>query len=326
MDSPTQNRRPKPAEPAPGGAPSRSASIGILTYQRPEQAIRCLEGVDAVINDPLPGSWSIVEILVVDNDPDGSARSVVTAHAGAAAGPAVRYVHEPVPGVATARNRALLEARGDVLVFIDDDEVPNPGWPHGLLTVLDETGAALVGGPVLSEFTSPPPSWVVDGGFFERDDPPHRSPQTWLRSGNLAIDRAQIDAAGVRFDPRYRQGEDSAFTRTACAAGLDLRWSTEGSITEFVSPDRYSVQWRLRREYRSHRAWTRTSLDLAGGAVGRLTARARAAAIALVRAAQGTVELMGGAATGSRIRRIDGLTRLAGAAGRMVEIAAYRRA
>lgn len=302
------------------------ASIGILTHRRPEELKRCLDGVLTAVAQPMPGSWSIAEVLVIDNDPDGSARPTVSATADTADGPpAIRYVHEPVGGVAHARNRALAEAAGDVLVFIDDDEIPGEGWPHGLLEVLDETGAAMVGGPVLTEFTSHPPKWIVDSGFFQRDLPQHRSRQSWLRSGNLAIDLHQVRGAGLQFDPRFRQGEDSAFTRQARAAGLDLRWSTKGAITEFVGADRFSTGWRLRREYLSNRAWTRTSLDLAHGASGRSKARARALGVATARAVQGLVRVVSGLPAGGAARRVEGLASVAGAAGRVVELAAYRR-
>lgn len=303
-----------------------STSIGILTYRRPDEVKRCLEAVLAAIDSQPAGSWSVAEVLVVDNDPDGTARPVVSeAHDRSIGAVSVRYVHEPIPGVATARNRAMAEASGDVLVFIDDDEVPGDQWPQGLLAVLEETGAAMVGGPVLTEFSSPPPGWIIAGDFFRREDPEHKSPQEWLRSGNLAVDLRQVRQAGVGFDPRYRQGEDSAFTRVARAAGLDLRWSTCGAVTEFVGADRFSSRWRMRRDYLSNRAWTRASLDLAGGRTRRVIVRARAVAVAIVRAVQGIGQLATGVAVGRRERSVHGLAAVAGAAGRIVETVTYRR-
>ena len=44
-------------------------------------------------------------VLVVDNDPEAGARETCTGYH-----PAVRYVHEPRPGIAAARSRALREA------------------------------------------------------------------------------------------------------------------------------------------------------------------------------------------------------------------------
>ena len=71
--------------------------------------------------------------VVVDNDADESSRAVVTA---AKLPWPVVYVVEPERGIPFARNRAVREAAdSDFVVFIDDDEIPEPGmaarswWP-----------------------------------------------------------------------------------------------------------------------------------------------------------------------------------------------------
>jgi O-antigen biosynthesis protein len=66
------------------------------------------------------------EVIVVDNVPrDGLTRAAVTALAES--GP-VRYFTEDKPGSASARNRALPEARGEFLVFTDDDAIVDRHW------------------------------------------------------------------------------------------------------------------------------------------------------------------------------------------------------
>ncbi|MEZ5341322.1 MAG: glycosyltransferase [Acidimicrobiales bacterium] len=69
------------------------------------------------------------------------------------------------------RNAAIDNAVGDIVCFIDDDELVGVNWPGGLIDVMTRTGAALTGGPVDTTFALAPPSWVVDGGFFNRDNP-----------------------------------------------------------------------------------------------------------------------------------------------------------
>jgi glycosyltransferase involved in cell wall biosynthesis len=64
-------------------------------------------------------------VIVIDNDPDAGARATVTGWADVG----VRYAHEPRPGISAARNRGIDEsALADALVYIDDDEMPAPGW------------------------------------------------------------------------------------------------------------------------------------------------------------------------------------------------------
>ncbi len=260
--APEAASRPPEAPPPP----PPSVTVGILTYQRPaslETTLRSLVSA-GVTTDPTPDrGWRLAEIVVVDNDAIPTARDTVSRFAADhGLEQVLRHAHEPTPGLAAARNRALDEARGDVLVFIDDDERATDGWPGGLVRMLATTDADLVGAPVLTEFTETPPTWVVDGGFFVRDDPPHGSRQPWLRSGNLAIDLASVRRNDIRFDPRFSRtgGEDVAFSFAAVERGLALRWAEGEAVVEDVGPDRTTAAWILRRSRRAAAAYTRAQL------------------------------------------------------------------
>jgi len=99
--------------------PLRFSAI-IATKGRPADLAETLAGL--LRADPAP-----MEVLVVDGDERRSAQAVVEAAATPGdAGPALRYVHS-APGLTLQRNRGVLEARGDVVVFLDDDvEVNTP--------------------------------------------------------------------------------------------------------------------------------------------------------------------------------------------------------
>jgi glycosyltransferase involved in cell wall biosynthesis len=98
-----------------------TATVAICTRERPDDLRRTLQAVCRLQPAPL-------EVLVVDNAPSSRATHEVTA--GFAS---VRYIVEPIRGLNTARNRALREARGDVIAFTDDDATPEPEWLGGLL-------------------------------------------------------------------------------------------------------------------------------------------------------------------------------------------------
>ncbi len=101
--------------------PPSGVTIAICTHDRPALLERALESVVRQATAP-------DEVLVVDNAaPDGATRALVEGRF-----PGVRYVIEPVPGLDFARNRALTEARGDILAFLDDDAVAAPGWADAL--------------------------------------------------------------------------------------------------------------------------------------------------------------------------------------------------
>jgi glycosyltransferase involved in cell wall biosynthesis len=68
-------------------------------------------------------------VLVVDNGSVSTDSATVVAESGL---PRCEYVIEPQPGLARARNRALRAVSTQMVAWIDDDEVADPGWIHWL--------------------------------------------------------------------------------------------------------------------------------------------------------------------------------------------------
>ncbi len=97
------------------------ATVAVCTRERPDDLQCCLSALEAMPDDGQ-------EIVVIDNAPATDAtRRVVERH------PRARYVREDHRGLNAARNRALAEAAHDVVAFIDDDAVADPGWLRGLV-------------------------------------------------------------------------------------------------------------------------------------------------------------------------------------------------
>jgi succinoglycan biosynthesis protein ExoM len=284
--------------------------IGVLTYRRPDDlraALPLLVRQAGAL--PRPGT-----VLVVDNDPAGSGRAVVTAIGS----DAVRYVHEPEPGIAAARNRALDEAAGaDLLVFVDDDERPVGGWlAHLVETYLVDQPAAVVG-PVVSEFEREPDAWVRAGRFFDRRRLATGTVTDVAATNNLLLDLAQLRSAGVRFDARFglSGGSDMLLTRQLSAAGGRLVWCDEAVVVDVVPASRVTRDWVLRRAYRSGNTWSRTSVVLARGRAGRLAVRVRLVGQGAVRVLGGLLREAVGVLTRSLPHRAHGRRTLARGAG-----------
>lgn len=126
-------------EEAPGVTHGLGLSIVVCTRDRPEDLATCLRNLSG-----LDKGGHRVEIVVVDNHPASGLTAAVVAGF-----PAVRYETETRPGVACARNRGVLAARGEIVAFIDDDVVVPPGWPARLLAPFADPRVACVTGLVL---------------------------------------------------------------------------------------------------------------------------------------------------------------------------------
>jgi len=99
--------------------------VAVCTRNRPQVMRRCLQRLRDL-------QYPRLEILVVDNAPtDDSTQTLV--REAALDDARVRYVREERPGLACARNRAVLEARGQLLAFTDDDVSVDSLWVHGLV-------------------------------------------------------------------------------------------------------------------------------------------------------------------------------------------------
>ena len=124
-------------------------SVAVPTYRREGELLRCLETVLAL--DPRP-----LEVLIVDqteeHEPATNARLEELDRAGR-----IRWIHHSPPSLPGARNRALAEARGELVLFLDDEvEVPVP------LVVLharhfEDPTISVTGGRVVEPGFEPPP-------------------------------------------------------------------------------------------------------------------------------------------------------------------------
>lgn len=126
------------------GAPTTDTlTVAVCTHDRPAWLRRCLRALVDQVDDS--GDSGAVEVLVVDNAPADDATAAVVAELSG-----VRYVREPTPGLDFARNRAVAEATGDLIAFVDDDVVVDEGWLAALRQAWgDHPDAGCVTGLVL---------------------------------------------------------------------------------------------------------------------------------------------------------------------------------
>lgn len=274
---------------------SRTVVIAVLTYHRNEDLpvlLPLLVEQSAAVPNP-------TRILVVDNDPAAGAAPVVESLAL----PGVRYVVEPAPGIAAARNRVLDECGpDDLLVFIDDDERPLPGWLEALLDCHRRYRCAAVAGAVVPDVDSVEDDWLVAGGFFVRLRHRTGTQQVAASTANLLLDLAEVQRLGaVRFDERFglTGGSDTMFTRTLVHRGGRIVWCDEAVVVDHVRPERLTRSWVLQRHYRSGNSGSRISVELQDGPWSRLGARLERSCAGLTRIAVGVTRMAAGTVAAS---------------------------
>ena len=103
--------------------------VGICTFRRPQLLASLLGKLEAQRTEDL----FTFSAVVSDNDAARSAEPAVTAFASKSS-LSVEYCVEPQQNIALARNRAVQQARGDLIAFIDDDETPSDLWLFRLFT------------------------------------------------------------------------------------------------------------------------------------------------------------------------------------------------
>jgi succinoglycan biosynthesis protein ExoM len=230
--------------------PTREVSVAVcvLTYKRPVGLERLLKELNKLeFRKCVPPQ---LELVVIDNDPAGSAYSVFEALRSSLRWPA-QYRIERRPGIAYARNQAVATAgpSKEYIAFIDDDEVPEPGWLDELLDVRRRYDADLVTGTVLPHFEETPPEWVLKLGYFDRPRYSTGCELDYARTGNVLIKSSLFWQQGIWFDERLAQtnADDTHFFMRVHRCGNKIVWADEAVIREHVPKDRLRIGWLLRQ-------------------------------------------------------------------------------
>jgi glycosyltransferase involved in cell wall biosynthesis len=221
-------------------------------------ALASLRSVDV----PPDTSW---EIIVVDNGSGDDTGAVVAGHAGAIP---VRLVVEPRVGLSYARNAAVREARGDYIIWIDDDVVVEGGWLAAYHRAFRRwPGAVFFGGAITPRFEGGPPAWLaaampwVGNAYAALDlgpDARRFTGEVLPYGANLAIRLAdqQQHPYDVRLGRRGNllyAGEEWAVIRRLLDQGAEGWWVPDARLEHVIEPHRQTIAY-LRRYFRENGA------------------------------------------------------------------------
>lgn len=224
-------------------------SVCICTFKRPKLLSRLLNSLAGQVRDP--GFY--FEVVVVDNDKDGSAEETVRNFRLRTEVKTI-YDSEPEQNISLARNRAIRNARGNLIAFIDDDENPANDWLIQLYQHLNRYKADGVLGPVLPEFPPSAPGWLRQGDFFDRRRLATGSIISLrdTRTGNVLFRRTLFRDGELWFDPAYGRtgGEDGDFFRRQSRLGRVFVWCDKAVVHETVLPGRWRLSFHLKKSLR----------------------------------------------------------------------------
>ena len=184
------------------------------------------------------------EVVVVDHGNDGTSEMVE------ARGGNVRAVHVGKNLGIGGRNLGANEARGDILVMLDDDAYPHPGAIEKMLEKMDaDPGLAILGGFVQE--------LDAEGNVFRRNEPgtfdwflragdtgatpPGGFPAFFFPEGACMARRDAFREVGGYFEPYFSDHTEVELTTRLIAAGWDVRYLPEAVFDHMRTESGLSV-------------------------------------------------------------------------------------
>jgi len=223
-------------------ADSTLITVGIPTHNR---ASILRETLRRLMRLAIPDGIDWELIVVQNNCTDGTAAVLDEV----AARLPLRVIIEPQAGVNFARNAAIAAARGEYLVFTDDDTLVDERWLAAYVSAFRSfRDADVFGGPIVPRFASPPPPWLrealplVHGAYGNLDA---RGRGTTLGAtfypfgANMAFRTSVLKNSP--FDPRLGpkgssrvNGSETALILALFASGHAGRWVEDARVEHCV--------------------------------------------------------------------------------------------
>jgi succinoglycan biosynthesis protein ExoM len=266
-------------------------AVCIATYRRADR-------LGALLDDLSQQSLLPTEIVVVDNDAAGSARTTVEQHRERMAACPIYYDIQPARNIALTRNRTVELATAEWLAFIDDDERAPEHWLSQLAAAMELYGADGVLGPVVPIVPDAAPKWIRRGCFYDfpRLGTGEVVPLHRMRFGNILLRGKQLRQERAPFDPAYglTTGEDADLLIRLVQKGAKIVWCDDAIVWEPIESTRLSLHWLLQRSLSGGQEFARKTIAGRYGAVGfagRLRLIARALAQLLIAGALAVVAI-----------------------------------
>lgn len=252
------------AIPRPAGVPGRRPRLSVIIPTR-DRCRSLRRTLLSLMNQTLPQEE--FEVIVADNGSQDGTEALCAEFRGRLR--AFTAICDPRPGLLTGRHAGCRAARGEILVFADDDIEAFPTWLEGVAEAFAAERAGLASGKCLPRFEVPPPPWVAElcdrsdlgwsiGWYSLLDfgDRIRSIPHHFVWGCNFAIPKKVFDRTGG-FHPdalppeliRFRGDGETAVALDVCAMGLDAVYHPKASVWHFVSKERLTPRYIYQRAF-----------------------------------------------------------------------------
>jgi len=225
--------------------------ISCCTCKRPNMLRKSL---DSAKNLVLPQNVRI-ELLIIDNDKEGSAKHVVTELQGDFP-IKINYFIEEKRGISNARNGLLKEALNlgaSHIALFDDDEFLDSNWLNSHYNYYNQNPDALIiSGPTYNVFEVDAPKYIKKNHIFKSSTTKKTGMiRKICASGNVFFPMTLVSELALYFDTNFvfMGGEDGDFFSKASKAGFTIVWNNEAINRELIGQDRANIKWILNRNY-----------------------------------------------------------------------------
>jgi glycosyltransferase involved in cell wall biosynthesis len=221
--------------------------------------------------EPPPGGLKIIAVENASTDNTGEVLSRYQSRLP------LTILSQPARGKNKALNIAIPALAGDLVVFTDDDVIPESNWVIRLRRAAAEHPEYdIFGGRITPHWIEEPPSWLfdllpTDMAYALTDEHLETGPISASRvwGPNMAL-RARVFADGSRFNEaigpgsgQYIMGSETEFTRRLQNCGYRALHVREAVVKHIIRPHQVDPKWVVQRTYRYGRG--KAALHLATG-------------------------------------------------------------
>lgn len=245
--------------------PSRALVATVLIATR-DRAASLERTLGSLADQKIEGrGW---ELIVVDNGSRDETQRLLAAWGEALP---LRVLDVPRPGKSHALNEGLVHAKGELIVFTDDDVQVAPTWLADLIEAARRCPeAAIFGGPIEPVFPEETPPWIAAPSFVLASEAFGRLPaqaegigETLPYGANMALrarllDRHCFDGrVGPRGTRNYVQGSEYDLLLRLRSEGERAYHVPSATVRHFILPHQVEWSWLLGRAERIGRGSAR---------------------------------------------------------------------